>query len=151
MKNKSKRLKPVVRIAETREEKAALAMGESQQALQQQQSRLEELKRYRQEYIANFHADGRAGISAQRMLQLQSFLERLNRAIDEQQHWVEVACQHLEKKTHAWQAARSHAKALDKVVDRHQRSEQRQQSRREQKETDEVAQRRHGSRSHFDE
>ena len=123
---RSKRLEPVVRVAENRKQQAAKALGESQSALQQAEQRLDELKNYREEYIRRFHTNGAQGMSAVQMGDYRLFLSNLSRAIEQQVELVNQAAA---------------VKMLDKVVSRFQADEQRIVDKKEQLEQDERAQR----------
>ena len=143
---KSERMKPVVRVAESREQAAAREFGASKRALEEHEQRLAELLTYREEYHRHFQQTGSAGVSAGQFMSFQRFLAQLNKAIEQQRRIVETAAQACECKREALGAARGRSMALDKVVSRYRQEEERHQERREQKETDEGAQRRRGVR-----
>lgn len=138
---RSQRLKPVQRITGAREEEAARLLGECQQQLLLQQQQLQELERYREEYRQHYQQNGRAGLSAQKLLQLQQFLANLEQAIQQQQQTIQRSGQQCEKQRELWRQARGRSQALDKVAERYQEDERQQLNRREQKESDEFAQR----------
>jgi flagellar FliJ protein len=137
---KSRRLQPVVKVAESREQQAARALGESQSQLSQAQQRHAELLRYKEEYLQRFHAAGKVGMNAAQMEDYRQFLVKLDQAIEQQRQVVEQAAQVLETKRRHWFEKRTKTQALDKVVSRYQSAEQRQQDRQEQNEQDEHAQ-----------
>ncbi len=143
--NKSERMKPVIRVAESREQAAAKALGEAQQFLADQLKRLEELKRYREEYRSQAQQRGAAGITVSRFLELQRFLTRLDQAVSEQEKMVLRAEQGREQRRRQWFDAHGKTKVLERVVDRLGAEEARDEARRDQKETDEIAQRRRRS------
>lgn len=138
---KSERMKPVQRIAETREQAAARELGQAQRYLQEQQGRLDELCRYRSEYSRQCQEAGSAGISVARFRDLQQFLANLDRAITQQEQVVAVAQQTCQQKMQFWQAAHGRTLSLDKVVAHYQAAERRSAEQGEQKELDERAQR----------
>lgn len=142
--SRSKRLQPVQRITERREKEAARVLGEYQQQLQQLQQQLLELERYREEYRGHYQQSGRAGITAQRLLQLQQFLANIDQAIEQQQQAISHAELQCEEKKQLWFQARGRTQALEKVAERYSDDERQQQNRREQKENDEFAQRDRG-------
>ncbi len=51
----SKRFKPVQRVAESREQKAAREFGDSQRSMHAEEQKLEVLRVYHQEYLEQFH------------------------------------------------------------------------------------------------
>lgn len=137
---KSQRMKPVLRIAEMREQTAAKDLATSQRYLQEQQARLAELQQYQADYTKDFHTQGSVGISAARFQELQRFLASLSQAIEQQQQLIAHVTQVCEQKKRIWQQAYGKSQSLDKVVQRYFEQEQYTQDKRDQKETDEVAQ-----------
>ena len=145
MMTKSKRLKPVSEIADSRERDAARHMGEQQGILDQHQNKLNELIQYRAEYTAKMVAAGGNGISAGKMQDYNTFIRRLDEAIVFQRSQIELAIRQLEVKQREWRAMHTRSEALNKVVTRYQTAETRAQDKREQNESDERAQRRSSS------
>jgi len=136
---RSKRIQPVVRIAENREQDAARVLGESLKQLEAQEQRLQELTLYRDEYTRRFQNHAGGGMVPARMQDFRAFLVQLNQAIDQQRDVVERVRRESEQCRHQWLDQRTRAKALDKVVERYQREELRDADRREQKLLDEFA------------
>lgn len=137
---RSQRLKPVVKVAENREQQAARALGDSQSAFAQAEQRLAELKQYREEYIQRFHTNGAAGMSAVQMGDYRLFLSNLSNAIEQQVEQVKQAASVVDQQRQQWFARRGKVKMLDNVVSRFQADEQRIVDRKEQLEQDERAQ-----------
>lgn len=138
---RSQRFKPVVKVAENREQEAARLLGDAQTALTQAQQRLTELEGYREEYIKRFHTTGSVGMSAAQMVDYRAFLVKLDLAIAEQGVVVEQANHLVEQQRQEWFARRGKVKMLDTVVSRYQADEQRDADRKEQGDQDERAQR----------
>ena len=138
---RSKRMQPVQRLAHNREQEAVQKLGRSQQYLDAQKTKLEELRAYREQYARDFAASGGAGFGATRMQDYRLFLNRLGEAIRQQEALMaQFQSQHEQNRRH-WIESRSHSQAIDKVVDGYRRQENRKQERREQQEQDEHAQR----------
>jgi len=137
---RSQRLEPVVKVAENREQQAARSLGDSQSALNQAQQRLDELNKYREEYIQRFHANGAMGMSAVQMGDYRLFLSNLARAIEQQVGLVQQATAVVEQQRQQWFTRRGKVKMLGSVVSRFQADEQRIADRKEQLEQDERAQ-----------
>lgn len=142
--NKSKRMKPVKRIADSKERDAAKALGESQRVMREQEDRLAQLKAYREEYRAQVQRTGSAGVSAGRLQELHRFMNRLDEAIAEQEKCLQMAEQACEERRRGWFDARGRSRVLDKVVARYQEEERADAAKHEQKELDEFAQRKGG-------
>ncbi len=139
--SRSKRMKPVKRVAETREQAAAKKLGQSQQYLDAQHAKLEELRTYRDQYSESFKASSGQGLGANRLQDYRVFLTRLNEAIRQQEAIItQCVSQHEQTRQH-WVQTRSHHQAIDKVVERYRSEEQKTRDRHEQKEQDERSQR----------
>ncbi|MFW5453659.1 flagellar export protein FliJ [Thioalkalivibrio sulfidiphilus] len=141
---RSKRMQPVANVVHNRQQNAARVMGERQRALDDQQQRLQELNNYRDEYARRFE-DGGESMAGINMRDYRLFLSRLNEAIEEQARRVEQARAALEQSRGQWTATRVHSDAVNKVVERMQADERRDEDRREQKENDEFGQRPRGN------
>jgi flagellar FliJ protein len=137
---RSKRFKPVVKVAENHEQEAARVLGSAQQVLGQAEQRLAELENYRQEYISRFHTTGATGMSAAQMMDYRAFLVKLDQAIVEQGRVVKQAAAHVEQQRQEWFTRRGKVKMLDTVVARYQADERRDADRKEQGDQDERAQ-----------
>jgi len=138
---KSKRLKPISEIADAKERDAARHMGDQQSVLDQHQTKLEELIKYRGEYADKMVAAGGSGVSAGQMQEYSLFIRRLDEAIVFQRSQIELAVRQLEVKQREWRVMHTRSEALNKVVSRYKTAEMREQDRREQNESDERAQR----------
>jgi len=134
-------MQPVQRVAHGREQEAMHKLGQSQQFLDSQLARLEELRSYREQYSRDFTATGEGGLDATRLREFRAFLGRLGEAIRQQEALIDrYRAQHEQNRQH-WLESRSHSQAIDKVVDRYRDQERHQQERREQREQDERSQR----------
>ena len=139
---RSKRMQPVQRVAQRREQAAMQKLGQSQQYLDAQRAKLEQLRAYRNQYARQFEDSGSAGLDATRVRDYRIFLGRLNEAIRQQEVIVAQCDAQHAKSREQWIATRSHSQAIEKVVDGFVRQERHQQDRQEQKEQDERSLRR---------
>ncbi len=137
----SKRFQPVQRIAVSREQKAARALGESRKALQEQERRLEELRTYHREYLERFQGASASGISAAQLHEYRAFLAKLEQAIREQERQLEQSRQQCSGRKAEWQETHQRTQALGKVMERFHSEERRLQESRDQKELDDRNQR----------
>lgn len=136
----SKRFKPVQRVAESQEQKAAKAFGQSQRQMQDQEARLEELKQYHREYLQRFEETSRLGMSAVQLHEYRAFLAKLETAIKEQERIVRASQQNRSNHMANWQQKHMRTQVLDKVVARYTDAESKTNETREQKESDERSQ-----------
>ncbi len=134
---RSNKLKPVVNHVDQREQTALQAVAFSQQQLQQQQARLQQLMQYKQEYIEQ-HSQPQT-CSALQLQEFHRFLDQLEETIKGQQQIVLMAQQELDIKRKHWKLSRSRSQAMHKVVDRIQSHEREKADKQEQKLMDEVA------------
>ena len=139
----SDRFRPVHRVAKSKENRAAKQLGISQQSVLEAETKLRELEKYRQDYLEQFRLAGRAGISAARLQEYQTFLARLNEAVRHQEALVRAGHEDRRSKKDQWLRRRTRSKALGKVLERYVEAERKQVEKREQKEADDHAQRSH--------
>jgi len=137
----SKRFKPVQRVAQSREQKAARALGKSQREVREQESRLDELKGYHREYLERFQGASTAGISVAQLQEYRTFLGKLERAIREQEQRLQDSRQVCSGHREAWHDQHQRSQVMGKVMARYQATERQQQNSREQKEQDDRSQR----------
>ncbi|MEA5444261.1 flagellar export protein FliJ [Gammaproteobacteria bacterium AB-CW1] len=140
-KKRSQRLKPVQKLAGQGEKDASRALGQSQQALAEQEARLEQLRSYREEYRQMFEGKDRA-VDPRRLRDERAFLARLDEVIRQQEGVVQSNMAEFEDKREGWIEARSRVNALDRAAERYRSGEQREQDKREQRDQDELAGRR---------
>jgi flagellar FliJ protein len=142
----SKRLKPVQKVAGSREKTAAKQFGDSQRNLNGHVGKLEELRQYHQEYIARFQQAMKSGISSAQLQEYRAFIAKLNEAIQQQEQVVASSQLERTSKQNSWQKKHTRVMALGKVVDRYKKEEAKTADKKEQSEDDERSQRAHGRR-----
>lgn len=138
---KSDRFRPIQQLTVAKEQDAAKALGQANQLLDEHEHRLHELQNYRTEYQQQLMQRGQGGFTAAKMMEMRRFLQSLDQAILQQQQSVEVLRKEREKMRQQWQQAHGRTVAMEKVVLRYQEDEAYHQNKREQKESDEMAQR----------
>ena len=135
-KRRSERMKLLQRLAEKREEMAALAMGKSQQNLQTQKGRLNELGDFLKDYQQQFQHTGARGMTAASMRQYQQFMQQLDQAIVQQRGAVSAADAECQQKQQQWQQTHTTTRIYDKTVEKIVDKEHQHDQRMEQKEAD---------------
>ena len=138
--SRSKRLRPVADVAARREQQAARMLQESRKTLARHEAQLRNLQDYRQEYVSGFEQAGTDGINAGRMKDYLVFLDKLDEAIRQLQGVIASSRTRCEQDKGLWLACRAKLKAVDKVIARYRSEEDRDEVRREQRESDERAQ-----------
>lgn len=134
---RSKKLKPVVDIKVKATEKALVNLGQANVIWQQDKQQLEDLNRYKGEYLAIFRQRDALVMSAQKVLELRGFLVQLDQAIKAQQHQVQTSYEGVQHQQKLWLEARSKEQAIQSLVSRYHADEIYQQAKQEQRESDE--------------
>src|SRR5690606_36455145 len=88
----SRRLDPLLRRAQEREDAVARELAERQRAHALQESRLEELRRYLEEYAST----QMTAVSPAQLANRRAFLDRLESAVEQQSRNVDLSRQRLE-------------------------------------------------------
>jgi flagellar protein FliJ len=142
--NRSDRMKPIKRHADTRERDAGSVLAKARALVDERERQLLELSRYREEY-AGRQTNAIGSVDPMRLQNYHAFLARLQDAVRQQQQLVDEARAELERRMTEWQATRAEAAALGRVVERLEDGERRESDRREQQDHDERALRSPGS------
>jgi flagellar FliJ protein len=138
---KSRRMRPLRRVAESKEQQAATELGQAQQQLQAQINRLNELQNYKDEYLGRYQQTGQNGISVDRLQSFRSFLDKLELAVEQQKQAVKIAEELVDKRKRQWFSSRDKVKIFDNVISRIVDQELQKEEKQEQKESDDRAQR----------
>jgi len=134
---RSKRLSPVIELAE-KETKAALTkVGEVNTLWLQDKHQLDELHVYKGEYLAKFRQGDDLVMSAQKVLELRRFLAQLDQAIEAQKQQVNNRLHQLEQQREVWKQARTKEKVMQSLIDRYKDEESHKEARQEQLDNDE--------------
>ena len=134
-------MKPVQNLYDDTERRLAVALATVEKKVADAEAKLQELERYRGDYESQFKQRAGRGIGATDLRDYQAFLARLSDAIRQQQAVVRRAQSERDAERQRWQEAAKRAKALGHVVEQWQTEERRAADRREQRESDERAQR----------
>lgn len=140
---RSERLTPVLELAETREQQAARVLGEYTRQLETTRGGLDNLKVFRDGYIAKFRQSVE-GLGMRQLLEYRAFIAKIDGAIEDQHRAVAKAEQELAKRQADWEAARQQTKGLRTVIDKARAEEAKAEDKRQQAEQDERASRRAG-------
>ncbi|WP_116811826.1 flagellar export protein FliJ [Steroidobacter cummioxidans] len=138
---RAKRLEPVQHIVDEAQKRLAMSVAAFEKRLLDGEQKLDELVRYKAEYEQGFQQRATGGIGVTELRDYQAFLARLAEAIKQQQALVNRARAEAEAERLKWQEALRRSKALGHVVERWQAEERHVAEQREQRESDERAQR----------
>lgn len=137
---RSERLEPIAGLQRDKETRATRLLGESRGRYLAQERRLEDLEKFLREYQHRFQTEG-GGATIERFKEYRRFTERLDIAIQQQKRLLEECRRELEQQNRQWSEVSSKRRALDKVIDGFRREETSRTLRREQRESDDRAQR----------
>jgi len=136
---RSKRMQPVARHAEQKEQDAVQLFVQAQKILAEAEQQLQQLLAYREEYAG--HLSSQVSQSVEQVRNFQAFISKLSRAIEQAHLDIASKKQVCEHHKQLWLKTRSRSQALNRVVEKYQYEELKQQEQIEQKEQDEHAQR----------
>lgn len=134
----SNRMDPLLRRAQDHEDEVARALAERQQALDMHQSRLEELRRYADEY-ANAQM---AATSPAQLMNRRAFLDRLDSAVRQQSQTVDRNRERVDAERARLLLASRDKQVLEQLAASYRAQEQKAADRRDQREMDDLGARR---------
>jgi flagellar protein FliJ len=138
---KSQRIKTLVELKSEQEKNALKVLGISQRKLTDIEIQVENLKKYRQEYQDNFNRIGSGGVKIAQLLEFRSFIEKLDQAINGQEHALRLCKEELLLKRKAWENIHHKTNGLQKVFDSSIALETKLKNSLEQKDLDERSSR----------
>ncbi|HYE37821.1 flagellar export protein FliJ [Methylocaldum sp.] len=139
---RSKRLNPVLELAESREKQTAQVLGDSRRKLESTQRNLDSLKTFRDNYSSQFQRSGNEGLGTRQLVEYRAFLAKINTAIADQEKAVTTAQAELQSRQAEWEAARNHSLGIKKVFENTLTEEKRMEEKKQQAEQDERSGRR---------
>ena len=134
----SRRLDPLLRRAQDKEDEVAKALAERQQALDMHQSRLAELRQYADEYASAQLAT----TSAAQLLNRRAFLDRLDNAVEAQSKTVDSNQERVDAERARLLLASRDKAVLEQLAASYRAQEKQVADRRDQREMDDIGARR---------
>ncbi len=134
----SRRMDPLLRRAQEREDAVARELAERQRAHALQESRLDELRRYADEYASS----QMAATSPAQLANRRAFLDRLESAVEQQSRTVDSSRQHLEAERTRLLLASRDKQVLEQLAASYRAQERKVDERRSQREMDDLGARR---------
>lgn len=135
-KKRSARMQKIVQLAKSEELKVCRQMGRVQKSLDSDIGRLGELESYRRDYEQQYSQP--VTISPARWQDYQSFLQRIDQAVDAQKEQILTIKATRDAHRRRWLQKRQKLESLERVVDRYRQAENREAERRGQKVLDEL-------------
>lgn len=134
----SRRLDPLLRRAQDHEDEVARALAERQQALDMHLSRLEELRRYAEDYAGA----QMAATSPSQLMNRRAFLDRLDSAVQQQSQTVDRNRERVDAERARLLLASRDKQVLEQLAASYRAQEQKVEDRRDQREMDDLGARR---------
>jgi flagellar FliJ protein len=144
---RAQRLQPVQTFVDDNERRRAEDLALAEQRTAACEKRLAELKQYEADYRRNYRDRVAAGMASLELRDFQAFLAKLGEAVRQQELIVLNSQAERDAQRKHWQDAARRAKAIEHVMDNWQAEDRRAADRRDQRDSDERAQRKH-PRSH---
>ena len=138
---RSRRLRPLHELAVEAEQAAGRSLADAERAVQEASQRLAQLEGYEAEYRVALRDRAATGIGAAGLRDYQAFLARLGEAVAHQQAALERARQERDTARERWLQLNSRRRVVGKVIERSVADDRRALDRREQRDSDERAQR----------
>lgn len=134
--NKSDRLNTIVELNAQQEKKALEMLGSVQKKQNERQTQLDNLEQYRKDYQKKFDDFCKNGAQVGQILEFKSFIEKLDKAIQEQERALQQTETELNRARQSWVNMHNRTQSLEKIRDNAISDEQHQQNKREQSEQD---------------
>jgi flagellar FliJ protein len=136
--SRSTRLDIVAKLAKQREDQAAQALGQVRAQLKNEETRLEELIQYRQEYLGYLDKQGAEGISMQQWRRTQGFIDQLADLAHRQQQAILSWRQREQQVLDKWRELYQRRKNIGQFIDKISTEEAIAADKKEQKQIDEL-------------
>lgn len=133
---KSMRFGTLVNLADMKEKKAIESMVEVRTLIDIEEQKLKQLVAFRDQYSDSTQRSEQIGISISRMLETRTFMDKISKAIQEQESLVSSVETQLLAKNAEWTKVRYHRLGLEKVLQKELQNQARLQDKRDQAEID---------------
>ena len=137
---RSERMGVVKQATAHSEQKEAERVALAERHVVEMEEKLGALERYRKEYEDGFAKRAGSGLGVAAIRDYQAFLSRLGDALEQQRQVVEKARAAHEAAILVWREAAKRAHVVDTLAERWQVEESREESRRDQRDSDELSQ-----------
>ena len=126
-------------LAQTHSDEATRTLGSVMSEEQAMQNKLNLLLKYRDDYRDRFRTAIKTGMNQAGWRNYQDFLDKLETAIEQQRSALAQSQHATAVAKEEWRTRQNRLKAYGSLKDQHQKKEQHQAARREQREHDEIA------------
>jgi len=134
---RASKLIPVIEMASRDTDKAMQSLVQANNVFEQEKHQLNDLLRYREEYLQQFRQGDALQMSARKAIDLRSFLAQLDHAIRLQQSHVENCYSQIQQQQQIWLQAKNKLRSIESLKDRYQNEAEQRQQKLEQRLADE--------------
>jgi flagellar protein FliJ len=139
--SRGEQLDLVQQVATRNERDLASRLAEAERDAIEAEQKLVALERYRNEYEEQLAQRGAGGVDISGVREFQAFLARLGEALVAQRQVLGAARAVRDQQLNSWREAAQRAQVVQTLADRWQTEARREEDRRDQRESDELAQR----------
>jgi flagellar FliJ protein len=139
--SRGERLDVVQQVADRNERERAERLAEAERIAIDAEQKLVALERYRNEYEEQLKTRGASGVEASGVREFQAFLARLGEALVAQRQLLATARTTRDQLLNSWREAAQRAQVVQTLAGRWQDEARRVEDRRDQRESDELSQR----------
>lgn len=133
---RSERLQPIIELHKRQEDDALQLLGRCRQQLTAQQTQLQQLQGYQQEYLSKLAQRQQTGMNVSQLLEFRAFADKLTKAIEGQRQTVAQHEREVERAQAKWEECHRRSKSLRKLGERASAEELKVENKREQSEHD---------------
>lgn len=138
---RARRLAPARDLAEKREQEAAAALASAQQAVADAERRMDDMRRFRDEYAQRLATAPGGGLSAVLLKETANFVSKVDGGMEQARRWLAEQQRLCELRHAEWVKCRVRTRAIGKLSQRHEALDSARAARTEQREQDEFASR----------
>lgn len=131
------KLIPVIQMAGRETDKAMQGLTQANNVLAQEKLQLDDLLRYREEYLQQFRQGEALQMTARKAIDLRNFLAQLDHTIRLQRSHVEHCFSQAQQQQQLWLQARTKQRSIETLRQRYQKEADRRQHKQEQRGADE--------------
>lgn len=131
-------LQPLVHLAQQQNDAAAKRLGQLNAQHKTAQAKLDALMQYRKDYQVQFQEAAKQGMAPADMQNFQSFIDRLDQAIQQQQAAIEKTKAGVQTGRNELMSTTRKMKSFDTLAQRHVEAEKKQEAKAEQRTQDEF-------------
>jgi flagellar FliJ protein len=139
--NRADQMDLVQQVATRTERERAERLAEAERNAIEAEQKLVALERYRNEYEEQLAARGAGGVDISGVREFQAFLARLGEALVAQRQVLATSRATRDQLLNSWREAAQRAQVVQTLADRWQTEARREEDRRDQRDSDELAQR----------